>query len=971
MGDHRESVAPHFEVLGPLRAWRGQSALDAGPAQQRVVLAVLLLHLNKPVGREQLIDAVWGPSPPACVVNLVQRHVSGLRRALEPARPARTPSRLLAWTDAGYQLTAPAEHLDLETFEQSTGRARAARAAGDMPGAAAALHAALRLWRGSFCYGLTSPLLNVERDRLEELRIRAVEDRIEADLALGGHLDLIAELRQLVAQHPLRERLRGLLMLALHRSGRQAEASAAFHDTRRHLRDEFGMEPAAHVQRLHEQILTDDPALAIPNPTHDVPVGAALGTADHRLPAPAQLPHRVPDFIGRDTELDRLHSLLSGAEHGTGRAGMISVITGTGGVGKTALAVHWAQQVRDRFPDGQLYANLRGFDPAGAAMDPAEAVRGFLDALGVPPQRIPVTAAAQTALYRSLLADRRMLIVLDNAVDADQVRPLLPGSPACLVVVTSRHQLTSLVASEGAYPLMVDLFTPREARELLARRLGPGRVAAEPDATNEIVLQCAGLPLALAIVAARAATHPQFPLAAFARELTSAGGRLDALAAGGDAAIDVRAVFSCSYHTLSAEAARLFRLLGLHPGPDIATAAAASLADRTIEQVRPVLAGLARVHLISEHAPDRYAFHDLLRAYAAELAHTHYHADQRRNLIRRVLDHYLHSAYAAALLLDPHREPISLTPLQPGVSPEQFADHDGAMTWLTTEHGVLLAAVEQAAAMNCDMHTWQLAWTLTDFLDRRGHWHDRATTQRAALAAALRLGDHAAQAHAHRYLGYVYSRLGREDNAHTHLQHALDLYDQLCDPLGKARTHQSLAEVCGLRRRHDEALHHARHALDLYRSSGHRAGEALALNSIGWHHAQLGDHEQALTLCEQSLALHEEIGAHRSKAQAHAWDSLGYAHHHLGHGDRAIACFQQALDLYRSRADRYHEAATLTRLGDTHHAGDHEEPAHAAWQAALTIFDQLGHPDADHLRVKLRRLGPRPLSIANLTGAGI
>ncbi len=572
-------VLARFGLLGPLRVWRGETAVDLGPLQQRVVLAVLALQAGRPVSRQHMIDAVWGETPPRNAVNLVQRHVSGLRRVLEPDRLGHVPSGVLAWTDAGYLLTLPPGALDLDIYEREVGRARAARTAGHLGEAAEALRAALRLWRGPVCDGLYSPFLDAQRDRLAESRISVLEERIELELAIDDHADPIAELRDLVAEHPLRERLRGLLMLALYRAGRQADALAAFRDARRHLREELGVEPGAPLQRLHQQILAADPKLSA-TAAAEVTTGAGATTGPQR-PLPAQLPHRIPDFTGRDAELDRLDVLLAHDRGDTGTTVVIAAIAGTAGVGKTALAVHWAHRVRDRFPDGQLYVNLRGFDPTGAAMKPAEAIRWFLDAFGVIPQQIPASLEAQTALYRSLLSGRRVLVLLDNAADEDQVRPLLPGSPGCLVIVTSRNELPGLIVTEGAYPVVVDLLSTQEARQLLSRRIGESPVLAETQAVDNIIALCARLPLALMLVAARAATHPGFRLAALAAELRGAGGSLDAFD-GEDQSTNVRAVFSWSYQRLSVPGRSLFssgpvrisRLAsrvrhrnGLHPRP--------------------------------------------------------------------------------------------------------------------------------------------------------------------------------------------------------------------------------------------------------------------------------------------------------------------------------------------------------------------------------------------------------------------
>jgi DNA-binding SARP family transcriptional activator/Tfp pilus assembly protein PilF len=960
-----------FEVLGPLRAWRGDLALPLGPVQQRVVMAVLVLHANRPIGRERLIDAVWGPAAPTYAVNLLQKHVSGLRRALEPARPGRSPSRLLAWTGAGYLLTPPDGGLDLEVFDREVVRARAARAAGDLPGAAAGLRAALGLWRGPVCDGLTSPFLDAERDRLTERRITVLEDRIEVDLALGDNPDLVAEVRQLVAEHPLRERLRALVMVALYRAGRRAEALAAFHDARRQLRDELGLEPGAALQRLHQRMLAADPALDGPADTHDLPATAAglagggdcpsagslAGAGRKAAPTPAQLPHSTPDFTGRDVELARLHAPLV-AQDG---AVVIVAISGTAGVGKTALAVQWAHQVRDRCPDGQLYVNLRGFDPSGSAVEPGEAIRGFLDALGVPPTQVPAGLPAQAARYRSLLAGRRVLVVLDNARDSDQVRPLLPGTPGCLVVVTSRNRLTSLVATDSAHPLVVDLLSPREARELLVRRLGATRAAAEPAAVDAIVDASARLPLAVAIVAARAATSPGFPLSVLADQLRDARGSLDVFD-GEDAATDLRAVFSWSYRQLSDPAAGLFRLLGLHAGPDIGVPAAASLAGLPAGPVRRLLAELARAHLVTEPVPGRFLLHDLLRAYATELAHAEDPETDRRAAVRRVLDHYLHTAFRADQLLNPHRDdPVTLAPPRPGVRTDELADHVAALAWFSAEQATLLAIIRQTTGF--DTEIWQLTWTLTPFFEHQGYWDDWAEILGQALDTGRRLTDLPRQVLAHRLIGCVYIRRGRYYDAHAHLRQALDLAEALGDRTGQAHAHRELSWVLERQGRHSEALPHAVRALDLHRAAGNRPGEGRGLNAVGWFHAQLGDHEQALVYCQQALDLQQQLGDRYGEAET--WDSLGYIHHHLGHHRTATTCYQRAADLYREFGDRYNEADTLASLGDAHHAAGDVAAAGKTWQEALAILDQLGHCDADQVRVRLDKLGE---AVASRTG---
>ena len=700
--------------------------------------------------------------------------------------------------------------------------------------------------------------------------------------------------------------------------------------------------------------------ICLPDDPYPPALGAALPPRLPMAAVPRQLPAGAAGFAGRAAELEMLTGLLEQAADASA-AVVISAIGGTAGIGKTAVAVHWAHQVAGRFPDGQLYVNLRGFDPAGPPMTPAEAVRGFLDAFEVPPERIPVSLDAQTALYRSLLAGRRALIVLDDARDAAQVRPLLPGTPGPMVVVTSRNQLTSLLTTDGAHPVTLDVLPLADARELLARRLGPARVAAEPDAAEQIIASCARLPLALAIVAARAATHPRFPLSALAGDLRDAHGRLEALT-GGDPATDVRAVFSWSYRQLATPAARLFRLLGLHPGPDTSAPAAASLASLPLHQVRPSLAELARSHLLAEHTPGRYGFHDLLRAYAAELTLTHDPGAERRAAVHRLLDHYLHTAHTAAILLHPRFQPPTPVPPQPGAAAQELADHSAAWEWLDAEHPVLLAAIQLAASGGHHSHAWQLPAMLVDFFQRRGQWHDWAATQHTAIASAQLSADRRGQAWSHRGLGFALRWLGQPGEAHAHLQQALRLFQELGDQAGQAETHTDLGALLEHQGRPKDALAHAEQTLSLSRAVGYRDGEARALNNLGWYHALLEDPGPALLYCEQALTLQRELGDRRG--EAHTLDSIGYAHHLLGRHQRAITHLQQALALKREIGDRHGQATALTHLGDAHHATGDIAAARDAWQQALDILDHLdilgpgmgaGFPTPDEIRTKLRQ----------------
>jgi tetratricopeptide (TPR) repeat protein len=489
-----------------------------------------------------------------------------------------------------------------------------------------------------------------------------------------------------------------------------------------------------------------------------------------------------------------------------------------------------------------------------------------------------------------------------------------------------------------------------EARELLVSRLGADRVAAEPAAVQAIIDLCERLPLALAVVCARAAIRPRFPLAAVADELRDRDVRLDGLARL-DPITDVRGAFLASYRVLTSAGKSLFRLLGLHPGPDISTAAAASIAGLPERTVRSHLTELAHASLVVEHAPERYALHDLVRAFANDLASACESEQARRTAIRRLVDHYLHTGYAANRLLQPHREPITLTAPEAGTTAEAVTDHEHAMAWFTVERNVLLAMVNHAAEAELHDRTWMLAWTLGTYLDRQGYWREWAAVQEVALTAAQRSGDTAARVHAHRHLAGAYTRLDRPSDALAHYQHAFDLQARSNDVLGQARGRFDLGWATARQGLHVEAIHHTQHARELYRAAGHRRGEAQALNTLGWCHAQLGDYPEATSQCQQALAIFVELGDR--VWQAATLDSLGYANQQLHCHTTAITCYEQALELLRQLGDRYEEADTLTRLGESYSAAGNPEAASAAWHTALTILDELDHPAGNQLRTKL------------------
>ncbi|MEV6134376.1 BTAD domain-containing putative transcriptional regulator [Streptomyces violaceusniger] len=732
-----------FAVLGPVRAWLGERELDLGSPQQRVVLATLLLRRGRPVTVAELVDAVWGDEPPPAAVSVLRTYASRLRKVLEPGRDAGESPRVVVSAADGYLVRVPERSVDLGVFEQRVGEVKRLLTAGEVSSAAELLRAALDEWEGTPLAGLPGPLAEAERSRLSEERLTMLETRLDIDVQLGRHSEVIAELTALTGEHPLRERLCRLLMLALYRSGRQAEALAAYRRTRSTLVAELGIEPGAPLQELHDRILAADASLDPSSPEKEAELWAPPAAAGHGA-RPAQLPADLPTFTGRHAELRQTQALL--ADDVTHPATvLISTIGGMAGIGKTTLAVHWAHRIAHRYPDGQLYINLRGSCPVGKVKPPEEAIRIFLDALGVPAQRIPASPEAQAALYRSLLAGRRVLILLDNARDTEQVRPLLPGSPGCMVIVTSRNQLTGLIAGTGAHPLMLNPLTPAEAHSLLVRRVGAARAAAEPEAMDEIIARCARLPLALAIVAARAATRPGFPLEAIARELRDSQGSLDAFA-GGDLATDIRAVFSSSYEALSAPAARLFHLLDLHHGPDTSAPAAAALAGIPLREIRGLLMELTGAHLLTEHAPGRYTLHDLLHVYAAERVIAEETPQERDQAVERLLCWYLHTTDAAYAHLIPHRWRVPLGPLPPGCRPLAFTSHDQALEWCEIERRNVVAVVRQAATSRRPDMAWRLDAALWGFLYLCGPLDDWLDTARAALDAARDAHDRAGEA---------------------------------------------------------------------------------------------------------------------------------------------------------------------------------------------------------------------------------
>jgi DNA-binding SARP family transcriptional activator/Tfp pilus assembly protein PilF len=918
-----------IRVLGPLEVCANGRSVDVGGPRLRALVALLTAEVGRVVSVGTLVNALWSMDAPPDARRTARTYVSRIRSRLASAFDG---DELITTHAAGYRLRLSADFVDATRFERLAALGRGELAAGRPASAIDRLSAGLALWRGD-AYGEFAHVsaLRAEAVRLRQIWLTATEDHIDAQLATGAGDTLVGQLMELTDQYPGHDRLWEQLMIALYRAGRQPEALEAFLRARTALVELAGVDLSARLVEVHRRILDHDPALQGPR---------SSGPRIQHF-RPAQLPADVAGFTGRNRELDVLDA--AAAEQPT--TVVVYGMSGTAGVGKTALAVHWAHRARPVFPDGQLYVNLRGFDPEGVVLDPAAAMRGFLDAFGVPPANIPSSLEAQSALYRTLLADRRVLVVLDNARDAEHARPLLPGAPGSLALVTSRNQLTSLAVTEGAHLLTLDVLNAVETQALLTNRLGVRRVLAEPAAVAEIVARCAGLPLALAIVAARAAAQPHLPLSGFAEELRESCRRLDFLD-GGDPATQIRAVFSWSYRALSPAAAGLFRQLAVHPGPDIAEPATAGLAGLPLHRIRPLLAELVRGCLLTQHAPGRYIFHDLLRDFATELALTD-DGEEARLAYRRMFDHYLYTARAADTVLTPQHRPMALPAAEPHSAPESLPSHDAAAAWFSAERAILVRLVQHAS----DTQAWQLAASLTTFLDRNGYWRQLAEVQTTALAGAERQGDPAGQASAHRSLGLAEDRLGRLDSAREHYARALDLFAALGDDAGVARTRQHLARMSSAEGDYQRARHHAQHSLAHYQAINDQAGRSAALNQLGWCSAQLGHYEEARENCAQALPLAQEIGD--INGQAHIWDSLGYIHHHLNQHAQAIDCYRHALDMFRLSGVRRSEATTLASLGETQYtAGDRETAGHT-WRQALDIIAELDLPDTDPLPVKI------------------
>jgi DNA-binding SARP family transcriptional activator len=940
-----------FRLLGPLEIRTGEGDWRGIGAQKwRAVLAALLINAGQIVPADVLINEVWPDTPPAKAGNLISIYVLRLRRLLGD-----TDSTVLVTRAPGYLLRLGPADTDAQVFEALVREGRRAYAAGDPERAAAQLAEALALWHGSPLADIPpTPLVETEAERLDELRLDAAELRIRAELACGSHAQVIPELRRLLADQSLRENLWLLLMQALDGAGRHAEALEAYGQARRVLAEELGVDPGAELRQYHAELLAKDDALT--RDAGDAPgsISAATVTASSGLassapappearvarpvPVPAQLPADVPDFTGRDDQVRHLVDLLSsaGADDESG-AVRIALVAGAGGLGKTSLAVHAAHRARGSFSDGQLYVDLLGATPH--PLPAADVLARFLRDLGVDGREIPVDEDERAARYRTVLAGRRMLIVLDNARDAAQVRSLLPGSASCAVLVTTRSRMADLASTR-----LVDLnvLDDDEALTLFTRVVGDERAAAEPEATAELLLACAGLPLAIRICAARLATRSGWTIQAMANRLRDTRRRLDELRVGD---LAVRASFQVSFTTLPASAhpggtdpADAFRMLGLWHGPSISSAAAAALFGTTEDLASDALEILVDARLLESTSPDRYKFHDLLRVYSSERAVADLPEQARNAAIARLLEWYMRTADAASTAVVPGRYDIPLVPAG-AVSPLSFSTAEEALAWYDGERVNLVAATRQAAGSGLHEIAWRLPAPLFQLFSSRGNWTDGIATNRIALDSARQVGDRQGEAWILNNLG---DALGftRHDEGIDCLERSLAIRREIGDRMGEAQAANNLADAYHWLGRTDEALELYRLALELNRKVGRRHGEGIALVNLGWTLLDLARAEEAIDHLLQARQAFAEIGYA---------DGVGYALHHLGRGylllgqdADALECLRQALASHQATGNRRRQAATLRSLADAQNRAGLTAAARESWTQAAAIFEALG-----------------------------
>lgn len=954
-------------LLGEVQLWAAGQLLDVGAPRRQAVLAVLSVDVGRPVAMETLIDRVWDDAPPVEARNVLYSHLSRIRRLLGQAadRTGQTSVRIER-RHAGYVLDVDPDVVDLHRFCRLVENGCDPLLADT--DRAGALTAALRLWRGPPLAVLSGRWAAQVRSSWHQHRLEAVAQWAQVELRLGHPSVVITALHDLVAEYPLAEPLEGLLMRALHAAGRSAEALDRYTLIRQRLADDLGTDPGPELRTLHQCLLRGEPPPAAPEPTittgGSAPDNHGAGGDRHGGRPGAPCPHELPPdtwgFTGRDRELDELDGQLDLAAHNA-TAVVISSVSGTAGVGKTALAVHWAHRVSSRFPDGQLYVNLRGYDP-GQPVSTSAALAAFLRSLGIKGPELPEEQADRARLFRSVLAGRRTLVLLDNAHSVEQVVDLLPGTSGCLALVTSRDRLAGLGVLHGAHRIDLTPLSTADADELLRTHVG-ARVQAEPDAANALITQCAHLPLALRIAAQLAAARPAARLGDLVDELTDEQQRLDLLDAG-DPHSSVRIVFSWSYRHLPESAARVFRLLGAHPGREIDPAATAAMADITVGQAQQSLTALSRAHLIQENANWRYGTHDLLHAYATDLARSHDDPPHQRAALTRLFDYYLHTAARAMDRFAPYDRHLVVTIPDNASRAQSFTDRDSATQWLDTERANLVTTAVYAAAHGWPAYTCRLSDILWRYFSRRCHYVEAKTVCTEALRVAndttlggalLRYGtvlwrsgrqqqalDHYAralsivrntgareiEAGALINQGAAYYWLKRYPVALTQLQRALTIAQELNDPHFEGHARDTLGLVYQALGRYPEALENQNIAIQLYRQHGEPDSEAGVRGNLGVTYSRLGRYQEAIEHHQHALATLRALGDRRGEAEA--LNDLATTVREAGSPQQAIGWYQQAITCVQAVRERNewmraHDglAHCYTALGNENQARQH------------------------------------------------
>ncbi|GAA3253698.1 AfsR/SARP family transcriptional regulator [Streptomyces lavendulae] len=897
-----------FAVLGPIRAWRGPEALPSGSPQQRALLAVLLLRDGRTATAPELIDAIWGEDPPPQALATIRTYASRLRKVLHPG--------LLVSDAGGYAIRLRhQEALDLGIARSLAADAEAARSAGDRALARTLLARALDLWDGEPLAGVPGPHADTERTRLAEWRLQLLETRLDLDLEVGHHAEAVSELTALTAAHPLRERLRELLMLALYRSGRQAEALAVYADTRRLLADELGVDPRPELSALQQRILNADAELA----RAEAPVTTATPTPVR----PAQLPATVPDFTGRAPFVSELGEILAGAE---GQVMAVSALAGIGGVGKTTLAVHVAHAARPHFPDGQLYADLQGTDPRPA--QPEAVLGSFLRALGIPDTSIPDSAADRAALYRTVLDGRRVLVLLDNARDAAQVRPLLPGTAGCAALVTSRVRMSGLA---GAHLVDLDVMSPEEALQLFTRIVGAERVGAERQAALDVVGACGFLPLAIRIAASRLAARRTWTVSVLAAKLADERRRLDELQAGD---LAVKATFELGYGQLEPAQQRAFRLLGLADGPDVSLSAAAAVLDLPEHDTEDLLEALVDCSLLESAAPGRYRFHDLVRLYARACAERDEQPAQGQDAaLDRLLDFYLATAARVYAVERPgDRLPAHLSRTRhPGLV---LTEPRAALDWLFAEADPLLACVRQAAGRPAALRrAVDLLWAAKDLAESGANskqYESAALTLREAARSAK---DPRAEGRARTALTMVHLVAGRFTEGDEEARQAMDLAREAGDPLPSCWAPNDRGIIALYQGRYRDGERYLLEAIENFRADANFIGEASALCNLSRIHVELGRLSSAIDLAQQGIAIYDRMGL--TLRLANGRYALGIALTQAGRLREALTQLGEALSLFHDNRQPLWEGVTHFRLAEAHLAA--RRPTLAAKHAEQAI----------------------------------